>query len=169
MFSHCLQYGSGDMTEANQLQARCVQIQGHRWSDRLCHCRPFVSEGKGLMSVHCDVYVGRGLSSSDLYRHLRVFHDLISWQLHRDLPISSSIFCHSSPFFRATQLRVLQAAEALGSVPPVAASRLQRTTSSPVLAFPGGMLGAALRAWSTLPASCCLHLGLLSVDGCPRH
>lgn len=98
------------------------------------------------MGVHCDVYVGRGLSSFDLYRHLWVFRDLISWHLHRDLLISSSIFCHSSPFSRATQLRVPQAAEALGSVPTVAASRLQRTTSFPVLAFPGGMLCEALRA-----------------------
>ena len=98
------------------------------------------------MSVHCDVYVGRDLSSFDLYRHLWVFRDLISWHLHQDLLISSSIFCHSSPFFRATQLGVPHAAEALGSVPTVAASGLQKTTSSPVLAFPGGMLGAALRA-----------------------
>lgn len=37
------------------------------------------------------------------------------------------------------------------------------------LAFPGGMLGAALRAGSSLLASHCLHLGLLSVDGCPKH
>lgn len=92
--------------------------------------RPFVSlqspEWKGIMKLHCDVYVRRGSSSSHFQRYLWGFCDLISWHLLQDLLISGSIFCHSPPFFRATQLRVPCAPEALGSVPLQA----ERTTGS---------------------------------------
>lgn len=111
----------------------------------------------------------RSLPSFDLHKHLWVFCNLTCKSLHQELLIRTSHLGIQPPLLVQlsaecpTQLKFL--AQPLQS--PPAGCRGPKAPAA--LAFSGGMLGAALRAWSSLLASCCLHLGLLSVDGCPQH
>ena len=135
-------------------------------SDYLCHCSLQKEKDGG---VYTYFYFRRGLPSFDLHKHLWVLCNPIRESLHQDLLISTSLFSHSASFSAqlnseySMQLKLL--AQPLQS--PPAGCRGPKAPAA--LAFPGGMLGAALRDWSSLLDSCCLHLGLLSVDGCPRH